>query len=377
MDKGKITVKVTGQHSYRKLPRAELKKQIRSIWETPDDCSVIAHYLLLAFQGMEQAGEYVDGDFTCPYGPGEFVMESRNLYNLFHIRHASYSFSSKIAYLDDLLEKLRALGLLEYKVYRDAGRELAHYHIRLADWYDKTRKQGRNSSVRNSTGYAYLHISKLKSLLTRNGGRISQRDALVDLWLHLVYQDDHLKASEQSPLVSFEGTEGGLLSTTYLAERWGWLRSSAYAFLKKLDRRECIAWYVFAGRKGSLIYIPRYLPAVLKQTARYPDMGCLEKLFDCRLRTRPVSEPAPYQMTLDDCLVVDLDKLNDVLDNADADTLQPLLVVRHKNGGGVLAKLRPNTLRQSLTSKNHSHFRTMDIFDLRLIFGYSYIPPRL
>lgn len=374
MGKGKITTQVTGLHSYRKLPRAELKKQIRSIWETPDDCSVIAHYLLLAFQGMEQAGVYDDGDTSLSYGPGEFVMESRNLYDLFHIRHASHSFASKNAYLTELLAKLQALGLLSYRVYGGNGKALAYYHIRIVDWYDKTKKHGRNSAVKRGSGYAYLHIDKLKTLLTRNGGRISQHDALVDLWLHLVYQDEHVEASEQSPLVSFEGTEGGLLSTTYLAERWGWLRSSAYAFLKKLDRREYIAWYVFGGRKGSLLYMPRYLSAVLKQSEEYPDAAHLEVLFDCRLKTIPVSEPVPYQTQLEDYFIVDMDKLNGALDGAGPDILNTIQTIA-RNNGSVAVKARP--LHHFFTTHFRCRFRQMDENDHRLIFGILHSPLRL
>ena len=62
-------------------------------------------------------------------------------------------------------------------------------------------------------------------------------DALLDLWIHAVYNDPSVQGSDAGPVVYFRNQTGNpLFSYQELARRWKQSKSSVSRLLKKLER---------------------------------------------------------------------------------------------------------------------------------------------
>ena len=64
-------------------------------------------------------------------------------------------------------------------------------------------------------------------------------DALLDLWIHAVYNDPSVRCSDSGPVVYFRNQTGNpLFSYQYLAERWQQSKSSVSRLAKKKTRKQ-------------------------------------------------------------------------------------------------------------------------------------------
>lgn len=66
-------------------------------------------------------------------------------------------------------------------------------------------------------------------------GKCSEMDALLDLWIHAVYNDPSVQGSDAGPVVYFRNQTGNpLFSYQELARRWKQSKSSVSRLLKNL-----------------------------------------------------------------------------------------------------------------------------------------------
>ena len=85
-------------------------------------------------------------------------------------------------------------------------------------------------------------------------------DALLDLWIHAVYNDPSVQGSEAGPVVYFRNQTGNpLFSYQELAKRWKQSKSSVSRLLKKLEDTDMITLISYSGKHGSMVYLRNYL----------------------------------------------------------------------------------------------------------------------
>ena len=96
-------------------------------------------------------------------------------------------------------------------------------------------------------------------------GTASEMDAVLDLWISAIYQDDRVAGSNLGPVAYFRnGTGNPLVSYTELAQRWGHSRSTVGRMLKKLSDAGYLELMSFPGRSGSVIYLKNYLSTMFQ-----------------------------------------------------------------------------------------------------------------
>ena len=77
-----------------------------------------------------------------------------------------------------------------------------------------------NAPCSKDTGFFFLPVSTAGEMV--GYGRCSEMDALLDLWINTVYNDDQVQGSDAGPVVYLRnGTGSPLLGYAELAQRWG------------------------------------------------------------------------------------------------------------------------------------------------------------
>ncbi len=84
-------------------------------------------------------------------------------------------------------------------------------------------------------------------------------DALLDLWIHTIYNDPSVQGSSAGPVVYYRDNTGNpLTSLQILGERWGHSKTTTSRIVKKLERMNMITSISFKGKHGSIIYLNHY-----------------------------------------------------------------------------------------------------------------------
>ncbi len=112
-------------------------------------------------------------------------------------------------------------------------------------------------------GFFFLPVSTAGKLMEI--GTASEMDAVLDLWISAIYQDDPVAGSDLGPVAYFRnGTGSPLVSYTELAQRWGHSRSTVGRMLKRLSDAGYLELMSFPGRSGSVIYLKNYLSTMFQ-----------------------------------------------------------------------------------------------------------------
>lgn len=90
-------------------------------------------------------------------------------------------------------------------------------------------------------------------------------DALLDLWINTVYNDEQVQGSDAGPVVYLRnGTGSPLLGYTELAQRWGVSKATVGRYLGKLRELDYISVLSFPGAHGSVICPNNYLSTMFE-----------------------------------------------------------------------------------------------------------------
>lgn len=90
-------------------------------------------------------------------------------------------------------------------------------------------------------------------------------DAVLDLWINTVYNDEQVDGSEAGPVVYLRnGTGCPLTGYAELAERWGVSKATAGRYIRKLKDLGYISLVTFPGTHGSAIYLQKYLSTMFQ-----------------------------------------------------------------------------------------------------------------
>lgn len=183
--------------------------------------------------------------------PGEWVCTLKELAGWFRAR----SHRQALGVMDDL----QARGLIGYTLL-GRGRVVKY---RVCDWKLHNTVLDYHCPCQKDSGFFFLPIATAAELVS--SGRCSEMDAVLDLWLSTVYNDDRVQGSDVGPVVYLRnGTGSPLINSSELGQRWGVSKSTAWRMLKKLKELGYISLLSFPGRKGSVIYLQGYLSTMFQ-----------------------------------------------------------------------------------------------------------------
>lgn len=183
--------------------------------------------------------------------PGEWVCTLNELAGWFRVRSHRQALS--------ILDNLQARSLIDYSLL-GRGRVVKY---RVCDWRLHNTVLDYHCPCQKDTGFFFLPVATAAELIS--SGRCSEMDAVLDLWLSAVYNDDRVQGSDVGPVVYLRnGTGSPLIGSSELGQRWGVSKSTAWRVLKKLDELGYLSLLSFPGRKGSVIYLQGYLSTMFQ-----------------------------------------------------------------------------------------------------------------
>ena len=183
--------------------------------------------------------------------PGEWLCRVSDLTEWFRTRFHYQA----IAILNDLQER----HLISYTLL---GRgKLVKFKI--SGWSKSNHVLDYNAPCQKDTGFFFLPVSLANELVSY--GRCSEMDAVLDLWINTVYNDEQVDGSVAGPVVYFRNRTGSpLIGYAELAKRWGVSKATAGRYLRKLKDLSYITLVSFPGTHGSAIYLQKYLSTMFQ-----------------------------------------------------------------------------------------------------------------
>ncbi len=158
------------------------------------------------------------------------------------------------------LEYFQKAGLLHFEILGE-GHKLIRYTIN--NWKRHCTTLSYNYYSYKGSGFFFFPLPVGRALLAsarKHGGIIfSELDAIMDLWLHTILNDEAVAGSEYMPVVYYSNMKGQpLLSYSYLANRWGWSKSRVGRFILRIEEAGLISRISFSSSRGSVISMCRY-----------------------------------------------------------------------------------------------------------------------
>lgn len=178
--------------------------------------------------------------------PGEWICSLKELQIYFRQKFQH----QVISILDTLVEQ----NLLTYSLHEK--NKIIQYKIK--DWPKDNTALSYNYPCKKDIGFFFFPIADVHKLIGL--GKCSEMDALLDLWIHAVYNDPSVQGSDAGPVVYFRNQTGNpLFSYQELARRWKQSKSSVSRLLKKLEDTDMITLISYSGKHGSMVYLRNYL----------------------------------------------------------------------------------------------------------------------
>ena len=192
------------------------------------------------------------GDQKYMEGPGQWICKVSALPRILRVHHKAQA-RELMAYFQDA-------GFLEFEVL-DEEKELIRFSIR--DWQRHCVHLEYNYYSYKGSGFFFFPLPVGRQLIraSRSRGKVqfSELDAIMDLWLHTILNDQTVKGSEYMPVVYYADMKGmPLLSYSYLAHRWGWSKSRVGRFILKIEDAGIISRVSFSSSRGSVLSPCRY-----------------------------------------------------------------------------------------------------------------------
>lgn len=166
----------------------------------------------------------------------------------------------------EIMEKLQAEHYIKYNLL-GRGRLVK---FKIENWHLSNRVLEYNAPCQKDAGFFFLPVSVANELV--GNGRCSEMDAVLDLWINTVYNDDEVKGSEVGPLVYMRnGTGRALVTYEELSLRWGISKATVGRYLNRLKANDYISTVSFQGTHGTAVYIKRYLSTMFEISDVMPD----------------------------------------------------------------------------------------------------------
>ena len=206
--------------------------------------------VLCSYANFRTSYKRIDGISYIIY-PGEWLCRVSELTGWFRTRFQHQAISR--------LQDLQDRHLITFSLL-GRGRLVK---FKITDWQKHNRVLDYNAPCAKDTGFFFLPVSTANELLSY--GRCSEMDALLDLWVNTVYNDEQVQGSDAAPVVYLRnGTGSPLLGYAGLAERWGVSKATAGRYLNKLSSLDYISVISFPGAHGSVICMNNYLSTMFE-----------------------------------------------------------------------------------------------------------------
>lgn len=206
--------------------------------------------VLCSFANFRTSYKRIDGISYTVY-PGEWICRINEL--------KEYLRCKTVKQAVEILNMLQDRHIIQYSI-------LGHGKVikfKVKNWCKTNRVLDYNAPCQKETGFFFLPISIATELVSC--GKCSEMDAVLDLWINTIYNDEQVKGSELGPLVYFRnGTGNPLLSCEELSKRWGISKATVSRYLKKLRGLNYIATVSFPGSHGSAIHVMKYLSTMFE-----------------------------------------------------------------------------------------------------------------
>ena len=183
--------------------------------------------------------------------PGEWVCKIEEVTEWFRTRCQWQALS--------ILDKLQEQRLI---TYTRLGRGKV-IKFKIKGWRHFNTILDYNAPCQKDTGFFFLPISKAAEIVSAE--RCSEMDAVLDLWMNTIYNDEQVQGSEIGPVAYMRnGTGSPLIGYADLALRWGLSKATAGRILKKLEEKDYLSLLIFPGRHGSVISLKNYLSTMFQ-----------------------------------------------------------------------------------------------------------------
>ena len=206
--------------------------------------------VLCCYANFRTSYKRIDGISYTIY-PGEWICKTCELKELLRLK--------TIKHTVEVLDSLQNRHLIEYTI-------LGHGKLikfRVNNWCKANRVLDYNAPCQKETGFFFLPISVASELVSY--GKCSEIDAVLDLWINTIYNDENVQGSDVGPLVYIRNGSGSpLLSYEELAKRWGVSKATVSRYLNKLKKQDYIMTVNFKGTHGSVICIKKYLSTMFE-----------------------------------------------------------------------------------------------------------------
>ena len=160
----------------------------------------------------------------------------------------------------ELMLWFKEQGFIDFD-FLSGKQEIIRFEI--VDWKRHCTHLNYNYYSYKGSGFFFFPLPIGRQLIAscKSAGKLvfSELDAVMDLWLHTVFNDPTVIGSEYMPVVYYPNMHGiPLLSYTYLAKRWGWSKSRVGRFILKAGAYGVISRVSFSSSHGSVISMCQY-----------------------------------------------------------------------------------------------------------------------
>ena len=206
--------------------------------------------VLCCYANFRMSYKRIDG-ISYTVHPGEWICRISELKEFLRLKTNKQTF--------DVLNSLQKRHLIEFSVLGHGK----HIKYGINNWCKTNRVLDYNAPCQKQTGFFFLPISVANELVSF--GKCSEMDAVLDLWINTIYNDEQVQGSDVAPLVYIRnGTGNPLLSCEQLSKRWGISKTTVCRYLNKLKKEDYIMTVNFQGTHGSAIYVKRYLSTMFE-----------------------------------------------------------------------------------------------------------------
>lgn len=206
--------------------------------------------VLCCYANFRMSYKRIDG-ISYTVHPGEWICRINEMKELLRVKTNKQTI--------EIMDSLQKRHLIEFSVLGHG--KLIKYGIN--NWCKTNRVLDYNAPCQKQTGFFFLPISVANELVSF--GKCSEIDAVLDLWINTIYNDEQVQGSDVAPLVYIRnGTGNPLLSCEQLSKRWGISKTTVCRYLNKLKKEDYIMTVNFQGTHGSAIYVKRYLSTMFE-----------------------------------------------------------------------------------------------------------------
>lgn len=203
--------------------------------------------------------------------------------------------------------KTHAMEIMTYFAQNDLlsfefiAPEIIRY--RIHDWQRHCTHLNYNYYSYKGSGFFFfpLPVGRLLISAARQNGKIamSELDAIMDLWLHVIINDPSVQGTEYMPVVYFPDMHGlPLLSYAYLAARWGWSKSRVGRFILRLEEAGIIERVSFSSSRGSIISICRYREMIYGENCEKLSLQRIGEILGLGLAIGQIEDSAEIELTI-------------------------------------------------------------------------------